>query len=102
MSLPSDNKTTQTYWVTKYALTQGIVELPPGAGVLSEGGYLYMGEARAHYTSVQVVPADFFPTLAEAEQRVEQLKETRLRSLEKALHKIKHYKAKVTVWEVDE
>lgn len=93
----SSEKTTVTYWVTKYALTQGIFEVPPGEGEFGENpDYLYMGTIG--HMPTQVVKADFFLTLAEAEQRVEQLKESKLRSLEKALNKIKHYKAKVITW----
>lgn len=90
-------KTTVTYYVTKYALTQGIFEVPPGEGEF--GGnpdYLYMGTIG--HMPTQVSKEDFHRTLAAAEQRVEQLKEAKLRSLEKSLNKIKHYKAKVTVW----
>lgn len=94
MSAPN----TETFYVTKYALTDGIWEVGPGDSHFFEGNldYLYVGHPSQLPTQVKKI--DYHRTLEDAEQRVEQLKEAKLRSLEKATTKIKHYKAEVKPW----
>lgn len=93
--------TTVKYYVTTYALTKGILEILPGAAHFSQfpgtPKYLYVGDPGMSPT--QVLPIDYHLTVADAQKRAGQMKEARLRSLEKSIAKIKNYTPRVRVWE---
>jgi len=70
------------HYVTKWALTQGILRVVDGE---EDGGYLTSGTGA---WKLFVPKRDYFTSLAEAEQRVEQMKKKRRSALGKALKKL--------------
>lgn len=83
------------YYVTKYALTEGILKVEEADAEVADG-YLYVGESRS--LRMQVAKKDWFTGLEEAEQRVARLVEKKLRSIEKATKKLHSYKAPIVEW----
>lgn len=77
------------WYITKYALTQGIWEVPDEATELNEGprSYLYV-EPKEGHGRIQFCPGEFFRTLEEARFKVENMVEARKRSIEKELKKL--------------
>lgn len=75
------------YYVTKYALSDGIWLVKAEDGHESEG-YLYVGELG--HSPIQVKKSDWFTTPEAAHKRVQQLVEAKLRSLERSTNKLKH------------
>jgi len=74
-----------TYYVTKYALTQGIVEVPEDRGQ-NHIGYLYYDHGG---WSIQVTNKDWFTDLPAATARAEAMREAKIKSLQKQLQKMK-------------
>src|SRR3990167_3054555 len=89
--------TTKTYYVTEYALTEGIWEIKPGRAYLADDGrYLYLGEPG--FSPIQIPITDFFTRLEDARTRVEQLADAKVASLKKQLERYEEYNAPLTVW----
>lgn len=88
--------TTVTYYVTKYALTEGIIVLKPGEGSLGDDArYLYYGgrwnPGYIPTLSTQVKAIDFFASLDDAKRRVAQLVEKKLKTLDRQVRKLQTY-----------
>ena len=78
---------TDMYYVTKYALTEGIWIVKPEHTQESDG-YLYVSASRSSL-GIQVKKTDWFKTPEEAFLRVRQLQEKKLRNLERSIHNLK-------------
>jgi hypothetical protein len=84
-------------YVTKWALSQGIMEF--------DGGNLYRNEANTetYFSSglVFVGQKDWFMNLKDAQQRVSEMKQKKLKTLREQARKLEqtlHESAKVTPW----
>lgn len=77
------------YYITKYALTEGILEVDENETEIFEG-YL-----KTKFYGLFVPARDWFTSLADAEIRVQQMVEAKLRSLEKSKKKLTNYRAVV-------
>lgn len=74
------------YYVTKYALTRGILAVKDDEAEESNG-YLYVGQ-RGHMRT-QIGKRDWFRDRAEAMARVQDMVDARLRSLDRSLAALK-------------
>jgi len=77
----------KTYYVTKYVLTKGIIEVE---GELRPDGWLDIKKApREFYCMVVLAPHFFSETMEEAFNIHRQMKERKIASLEKQISKLK-------------
>lgn len=84
------------YYITKYALTQGIIEAKDEDTEMSgDGKYLYLG--RIQFMGTQCVPGEFFRTLEEAKFKVDQMIEAKRRSVEKQLKKLESLSTNIKI-----
>lgn len=86
------------YYVTKYALTEGILVVPENLGHVSNG-YLYVEQERTTLC-LQVGKRDWFTSLEEAQVRVRQLVQAKIASLEIQLAKLRSYEPPMVEWRV--
>lgn len=86
---------TGPYYITKYALTTGIIEVPHDLGEVDDG---YLSYKPADGYRVQVGKKDWFTDLAKALIHVGHMREARIKSLQKQIHKLTTSKnPKITV-----
>lgn len=76
------------YYVTKYALTQGILAVKDDDAELSDADYLYL-TPKDGGLKVQVAKKDWFRDRAEAIARVQDLVDAKMRSLDRSLAALK-------------
>lgn len=82
------------YYVTRYALTQGIWEIPPERVEPSDdGNYFYIRTSGSSLWSlpIQIKKQDVFTDIEGANARVREMVETKMKSLNKALAKMKSF-----------
>ena len=82
------------YYVTKYALTQGIIVVKAPHARVGEGGYLYFKPRRAARYA-QVHRNDWFTDLESAKRRAEELRKKKAASLRRQAKKIAQMKIEV-------
>ncbi len=92
----NDDLSKVTYYVTKYALTEGIIVLKPGmARVDDTGDYLYYGgrwnPGNVPTLPIQVKRIDYHASLDEAKARVQDLVSKKLKTLDRQVRKLQTY-----------
>ncbi len=76
----------KTYWITKYALTEGIIKAeakPP-----SESGYISVKSDRFHFRTSFKVGTDAFLTEAEAKANADKKRLAKIASVKKQIAKL--------------
>lgn len=79
------------YYVTKYALTKGVLEVKgsDASVYVSDGGARYLDvRTKSGQQALWVPERDFFTDLESAAMRVHQMIENKLRSLERSMRKL--------------
>ncbi len=87
------------YYVTKYALTEGISAVPETM-VEVHGEYIYVALGSTTL-GIQVPRKDWFTDLESALARVDELVQRRIWAIEKQMKKMASYKAKIVDWSKD-
>lgn len=85
MPMPENRKNETTVYVTKYALTEGIMTFGPGTGEIIDDKYFsYRGDYVRYFFS----KADWFFSEDEAVARVSELAKKKLKSFDKQRSKL--------------
>lgn len=82
------------YYVTKYALTTGIIRLKESQAEISDSGYLYYRSSPLA-VKTQVSPNDWYRDFREAEERALQLRARKVAALKKQIKKLTESKIEV-------
>lgn len=84
------------YYITKYALTKGILSAEPEHTQLNDGTlYAYLSEGHCPGYWMALHEGEWFTTLEEAQLCVQKKVDAKLRILDRAVQKMKSYKATV-------
>lgn len=81
-------KSVKRHYVTKYALSLGIIEVTPEMFIEEHSGYLYF-KYKQDSNRTQVGPRDWFTDLAKAQARAEMLRTDKIKSLQKQIDKLR-------------
>lgn len=76
------------HYVTKYALSLGIIEVTPEMLIEEHSGYLYF-KYKQDSNRTQIGPRDWFTDLSKAQARAEVMRTAKIKSLQKQIDKLR-------------
>jgi hypothetical protein len=85
------------YYVTKYALTEGIWVVKP-EDAEEHNGYLYLKQTEYLDIRIQVTPKDWFTDIEDAKKRVAQIANRKIKSVQATLTKLQNYEPPTKEW----